>query len=266
MSILVADDEAITRKLLQKMLENMGHNVIAAEDGAKAWELFQAQRPQIIISDWVMPNMDGITLCRNIRQLPAENYTYIIIVTSKTKTVDLIKAFTAGANDYILKPFDAEELKVRFSNGERILELENRHKKLQKILKQSRNKLRTVLDGLTDEIAAIDRDNLFVSLNRAAVKALGNDYDSLIHQNFLELNQKLPEPIWGEEIEQLSQRVFNSGKAEFFLDKRKNSTGNMTVKQHSILPIKEEDGRVEQAILVARDVTMNIKVLLKSDS
>lgn len=259
MSILIADDDAVSRKLLRKMLENMGHSVIVTEDGAQAWELFEDLQPRIVISDWVMPNIDGIELCRKIRQLPLENYTYIIIVTSKTKTIDLIEAFKSGADDYISKPFDAEELRVRISNGERILELENRHKNLQKILVRSRNKLRTVLDGLTEEIAAIDPANLFVSLNKTALKAIASDYNGLIGKNCFEINQKIAAPIWGDTVEQIVKRVFAQGTAEFILDKLKDMEGNLKVKQQSILPVKDENGQVEQVLLVSRDVTQEYK-------
>jgi two-component system, NtrC family, sensor kinase len=255
MSILIADDDLSSRKLLQKMLEKLGYSTIIAEDGEKAWEVYQEKMPRIIISDWVMPNMDGLDLCRKIRSAPAESYTYIIIITSKTKTVDLIEAFNAGADDYISKPFDPEELKVRIKNSERILDLENRHKDFQKILERSRNKLQVVLDGLYEEIAAVNRSNLFVSLNKAAMNAFGGKYNDLIGKDCFKINQTLSEPIWGSTIETLSQKVFESGSPEFTLDKLKDQKGNFKYKQQSILPIKVEDGQVEQVILVSRDVT-----------
>lgn len=259
MAILIADDDITSLKLIQRMLESMGYSVIIAKDGVEAWEAYKARKPRIIISDWVMPEMDGLELCRNIRKVPAENYTYIIIVTSKTKTGDLIEAFNAGADDYISKPFALDELKVRVSNGKRILELENQHKNLQKTLERSRNKLRTVLDGLNEEIAAVDRDNHFVSLNEAAVKALGHPYDDLIGKNCFEVNKDLAEPIWRGKIAQIAQRVFDRGEAEYLLDKYEDKKGKLKVKQQSVLPIKEENGPIEQVILVSRDVTQEYK-------
>jgi DNA-binding response OmpR family regulator len=180
MSILIADDDLGSRKLLQKLLGKMGYSTILTEDGIEAWEKYKKELPRIIISDWMMPKMDGLELCRRVRSASTESYTYIIIVTSKTKTIDLIEALNAGADDYIAKPFDREELKVRLKNCERILELENRHKNFQKILERSRNKLQIVLDGLHEEIGAINRSNLFVSLNKAAINAFGGEYNDLI--------------------------------------------------------------------------------------
>ncbi|MGD9209656.1 MAG: response regulator [Desulfobacteraceae bacterium] len=256
---MIADDDITSLKLLQKMLEKMGNSVIITMDGVEAWAKYNELKPRIIISDWVMPNMDGLELCRRIREKSTDNYTYIIIVTSKNKKVDLIEAFTAGADDYISKPFDPEELKVRIKNSERILGLEDRHKKLQRILMRSRNKLRTVLDGLYEEIAAIDRDNRILSLNKAAVKALGGQYNDLIGKNCFELNKKLSEPIWSDGVERLSQQVFTSGSAEFTLDQYEYASGHHRFKQQSILPVIEEDGRVEQIIIVSRDITQEYK-------
>jgi signal transduction histidine kinase/FixJ family two-component response regulator len=255
MSILIADDDFISRNLLKVMLEKIGYNPIVTEDGADAWDRYNEKMPQIVISDWMMPKMDGLELCRKIRSISTESYTYIIIVTTKAETHDLIEAFNSGADDYILKPFDPEELKVRIKNSERILELENRHKNFQKILERSRNKLQIVLDGLYEEIAAIDRSNLFVSLNKAARSAVGIDYNDLIGKNCFKVNQKLTEPIWGNTIEKLSKKVFESGLPEFTLDKYRDQKGNLKFKQQSILPIKVEDGHIEQVILVSRDVT-----------
>lgn len=259
MTILIADDDITSLKLIRSMLEQMGHNVITADNGTAALEKYKVENPRIIISDWMMPEMDGLELCRNIRKMPAKNYAYIIIVTSKTKTVDLIEAFNAGADDYISKPFAPDELSVRINNGTRILEFENRHKNLLKTLEHSRNKLRTILDGLYEEIAAVDRNNLFVSLNENAVKALGSSYNDLIGKDCFKISQSLPEPVWREKTEQLTRQVFNGGGAEFFLDRYKDAKGNLKIKQQSILPIKEENGRVEQVILVSRDVTQEHK-------
>ncbi len=257
MSILIVDDDITSLELLQKMLVQMGYDVIAARDGVNAWELFKTKQPRLIISDWVMPGMDGIELCRKVRNTPSEHYTYIIIITSKTKKIDLIEAFRAGADDYISKPFHPEELNVRISNSERIQQSEDRHRNLQKVLVRSRNKLRTVLDGLYEEISAVDHQNEIISINKAAIKAMGSQFSNLIGKDCFKLNQELPEPIWGETVERLAKKVFSSGGPEFTLDKIEDSQGNLKFKQQSILPVKEEDGSVEQVILVSRDVTQD---------
>ena len=83
------------------MLEKMGHSIIVTIDGVEAWDKYEELKPRIIISDWVMPNMDGLELCRRIRKASTDNYTYIIIVTSKSKKVDLIEAFKSGGTSKI---------------------------------------------------------------------------------------------------------------------------------------------------------------------
>ncbi len=124
MKILIADDDLVSRRLLQKTLMDWGHEVIAVEDGEKAWEVFNKNAFKFVIIDWVMPVLDGLSLCRKIRTSTISGYVYIILLTSKDRREDLIEGLDAGADDYIAKPFDRNELKVKTRTGVRILELE----------------------------------------------------------------------------------------------------------------------------------------------
>jgi signal transduction histidine kinase len=122
--VLIAEDEVVSRHLLQSYLQQWGHQVVAAPNGAAAWRLFQEQDFPLILSDWVMPEMDGLELIRHIRGHPGGVYTYIILLTARTKKQDVIEGLEAGANDFVTKPFDRGELRVRLRAGERIIELE----------------------------------------------------------------------------------------------------------------------------------------------
>jgi diguanylate cyclase (GGDEF)-like protein len=122
--ILIAEDDLISRRLLQKILQDWGHEVIIAENGREAWELFQKKEVKFIIADWLMPVMDGLELCRKIRLSNSPGYVYFILLTGKDKKEDLIKGFDAGVDDYVVKPLDRDELRVRLRTGERILKLE----------------------------------------------------------------------------------------------------------------------------------------------
>jgi phosphoserine phosphatase RsbU/P len=124
MKVLIADDEAISRRVLQGYLERWGHEVVAAQDGAEAWELFVAGDFPMVISDWVMPQLDGVELIRRIRAHQRPGYVYAVLVTSKSKKEDLVEGMEAGADDFITKPFDRDELRVRLRAGKRIIELE----------------------------------------------------------------------------------------------------------------------------------------------
>jgi len=122
--VLIAEDEVVSRHLLQSYLQQWGHEVVAAPDGAAAWRLFQEQEFPLVLSDWVMPEMDGLELIRQIRSRPSGAYAYIILLTARAKKQDVIEGLEAGANDFVTKPFDRGELRVRVRAGERIIELE----------------------------------------------------------------------------------------------------------------------------------------------
>jgi two-component system, NtrC family, sensor kinase len=122
--VLIAEDEAVSRHLLQSYLQQWGHEVVTAPDGAVAWRLFQEGEFPLVLSDWVMPEVDGLELIRQIRARPSGAYVYIILLTAKSQKQDVIEGMEAGANDFVTKPFDRGELRVRLRAGERIIELE----------------------------------------------------------------------------------------------------------------------------------------------
>ncbi len=124
MKVLVADDDPLSRRLLQSYLEKWGHEVTVAKDGAEAWRLFQEGDFPIVISDWVMPEMDGLQLIGNIRASNRPGYVYTILVTARSQKEDLVEGMDAGADDFVTKPFDRDELRVRLREGERIIKLE----------------------------------------------------------------------------------------------------------------------------------------------
>ncbi len=124
MRILIADDDNDARLLLSKYLKKLGFEAIAVNNGAEAWEILQKEPINFIISDWMMPGMDGLQLCKKIRNANFQRYIYIILLTAKNAKDELIAGMEAGADDFIVKPFNKGELKVRIRAGERILKLE----------------------------------------------------------------------------------------------------------------------------------------------
>lgn len=156
MKILIADDEVIPRQLLRFQLEQWGHNVISADDGHQAWERFQTHDCQLVITDWEMPGMSGIELIRRIREAERANYVYVILLTSKSEHGSLVTGLTTGADDYLTKPVDKDELRARLQPSLRIIELEHRLAERHREL-ENRNRL------LADANSKMKRD-----LNAAA--------------------------------------------------------------------------------------------------
>ncbi len=127
MKILVAEDDAISRLLLERTLEKVGYEVTAVNNGRAALEELNAEDPpRLALLDWVMPEVDGVGVCRTVRGSKHLNYTYLILLSSKESKKDIVQGLESGADDYLTKPFDPEELKARLRAGERILELEDR--------------------------------------------------------------------------------------------------------------------------------------------
>ncbi len=126
MRVLIAEDDRISRRLLQRHLEKWGHEVVTAENGVEAWERFGESEFPLVITDWMMPEMDGLGLVQHIRAKREIGYVYIILLTAKKDTGDIVKGMEAGADDFLSKPFDQDELRVRLNAGQRIIELEQR--------------------------------------------------------------------------------------------------------------------------------------------
>jgi putative two-component system response regulator len=126
MQILIVDDDPITVDLLENVVTQLGHSAIAARNGREALELMRTDACRLVITDWEMPQMDGIELCRRIRQRYSGSYVYIILLTARSGSQNIIDGLNAGADEFLSKPFDTDELAVRIRAGERILSLESR--------------------------------------------------------------------------------------------------------------------------------------------
>jgi signal transduction histidine kinase len=141
MKILIADDDPISRRLLQNHLEKWGHEVAAATGGREAWELFCAGTYPIVITDWMMPEIDGLEFIRRIRAADRPGYVYVILLTARNRKEDMVQGMEAGADDHVGKPFDREELRVRVYQGERIIRLEHTLAEQNKALREAQASL-----------------------------------------------------------------------------------------------------------------------------
>jgi DNA-binding response OmpR family regulator len=128
MKILIAEDDITSRTILENVLIKWGYEVIVTKDGDEAWsKLQEPDAAQLLVLDWMMPRMDGLEVCRKVRQreTPGTNPIYIILLTGRNTKEDIVAGLQAGANDYITKPFDKDELKARIAVGRRVVELQS---------------------------------------------------------------------------------------------------------------------------------------------
>ncbi len=173
MRILLAEDDAVSRRLLQAVLQQWGYEVVLAVDGGEAWTVLSGEDPpSLAIIDWVMPVVDGITVCRRLRADPERSYVYAILLTGRSDANDVVEGLDAGADDYITKPFDSNELRVRLRAGRRILELQSVLLDTQRILRDKAThdpltglwNRSQALEGLAREVARADRGDAVVSV------------------------------------------------------------------------------------------------------
>ena len=125
MKVLIAEDDSISRTVLEGLLMKWGYEVVVAHDGTKAWDLLQQENaPRLIVLDWMMPGIDGVEICRRLRAAGKGTYSYIVLLTMKGDPESIVEGLDAGADDYMVKPYNMEELRSRLRAGKRILELQ----------------------------------------------------------------------------------------------------------------------------------------------
>jgi diguanylate cyclase (GGDEF)-like protein len=197
--ILIADDDDVSRRVLQATLTKWGYDVVIATNGLEAWQLLrETNAPQLAILDWVMPGMDGVEVCREIRRREEEPYVYMLLLTAKSRKRDIIAGLRAGADDYLAKPFDPQELKARLRTGRRILELQAqlvatreslRHQATHDSLTSLLNR-GAILDMLRNELDTNNRRGLPLSIVMADLdhfKQVNDTYghivgDAILHE------------------------------------------------------------------------------------
>jgi two-component system, cell cycle response regulator len=163
--VLVAEDDAMFRRILQSWLENWGYKVTVAGDGARAWKiLHQDFPPQLLILDWMMPGINGLDLCRMVRERNQSPYQYILLATAKDAKQDLVRGLEAGADDYLTKPFDRSELQARLRACNRILTLQD-----SQIRAQEQLRFQATHDQLT---GVLNRAEIMGSLRRELQRAV----------------------------------------------------------------------------------------------
>jgi diguanylate cyclase (GGDEF)-like protein len=178
-NILIAEDDRVSALVLRRTLERAGHEVTVATDGEQAWAEFRARTYRLVISDWMMPGMDGLDLCRNIRESGADSYTYIILLTAKAQREDRLAALDAGVDDFLSKPLNQADLTARMKTAQRILTWEMQLQDVNETLMRNAMELAgqaTEIDRMRKEAEYLaTHDTLTGVLNRRAWFHLATD-------------------------------------------------------------------------------------------
>lgn len=196
MKILIADDDAASRLLLGALLKKLGHTVIAVADGHAAWQAWQEEAPALVISDWMMPGMDGLELCRAIRAQPSPHYTYLILLTALSGKGSYLDGMEAGADDFLSKPLDEDLLAARLCVAARILKL---HETLQRQASHDH------LTGVLNRGAVLE--HLRTEIERGAREGAWVGVMMIDLDHFKQVNDRYGHPIGDVVLVEASRRM-----------------------------------------------------------
>ncbi|MDG1471325.1 MAG: SpoIIE family protein phosphatase [Ascidiaceihabitans sp.] len=176
--VLIVDDCRLQREILSSSVKHWGYEVSEADSGDVALELCKSDPPDIVLSDWMMPKMNGLEFCDAFRNLPGDHYGYFILLTSKSEKDEVAQGLQAGADDFLSKPVNAHELRARISAGERILDMQRELTEKNRIISQTLQELQRVYDSLDSDL--IEAKKLQQSLIRERKKSFDTGELSLL--------------------------------------------------------------------------------------
>jgi len=210
MKILVADDDVVSRRMMEKMLERNGYEVVTAEDGRQAAEILAGNDgPRLALIDWMMPELDGPGVCRSVRNRHDSRYTYITLLTAKQASEDIVVGLEAGADDYLIKPCNPEELKARLRTGVRILDLEDKLVEAREDMRfKATHDALTCLRNRGTVMADFERELARARREHGVVSILICDID-----HFKQVNDTYGHQVGDEVLKQVSSRLLSAVRA-----------------------------------------------------
>jgi two-component system cell cycle response regulator len=277
MRVLIAEDSTVARKLLERNLQQLGYEVVATEDGAQAWAAYQQAPTPIVITDWEMPHMNGVELCRAIRQHPTEQYTYLMMLTARGQKEDKLEALDAGADAFLSKPLDIAELQANLRVAERILqaeadlqaqkrqlqdlneELVSQNEQLQqsyRLVEYANRRFVELFEHVPVACFTVDMEGSIREWNLAAQQLYGYTKEEVLFQPFY---AKAFRGANASYIHDILQRVMQGSIVTGIESEDYDSEGNLHYVIRSVFPIRNPNREVVGAIVSAVDVTYRVE-------
>ena len=277
MQVLIAEDSVVARKLLERNLQQLGYEVVATEDGAQAWAAYQQAPTPIVITDWEMPHMNGVELCRAIRQHPTEQYTYLMMLTARGQKEDKLEALDAGADAFLSKPLDIAELQASLRVAERILQaeadLQSQKRQLQdlneelisqneqlqqsyRLVEYANRRFVELFEHVPVACFTVDMEGSIREWNLAAQQLYGYSKEEVLFQPFY---AKAFRGANASHIHDILQRVMQGSIVTGIESEDYDSEGNLHYVIRSVFPIRNPNREVVGAIVSAVDVTYRVE-------
>jgi len=235
--ILLAEDDSATRRTVEHLLTTWGHEVVSCGDGEDAWARFRDEVPRLLLLDWVMPGLDGLDVCRKVRGHPAGGAVQVVMLTGRAELADVEQALAAGADDYLTKPVDAVQLKIR-------LQIAAYRLQLQTLLQESEARQGCILDALPAIVWAVNRDGVVTYGAGAGLAVMGLTASDLVGRSYGEFFGSCPEIVAVHTRALAGYEEVVDGQFQ----------GRSVVAR--LRPLYDGLGRVEGAVGVAQDVSV----------
>ncbi len=271
--VLIAEDDAISRRLVDSSLSMWGYEAICVGDGQEAWGALQQEgHPQIAVLDWMMPNMSGLEVCRRLRSRKEGQYVYVIFLTARGRKEDVLEAMEAGADDYIAKPFDMADLKVRLRAGRRIVELQHQIREESKLrtrhqqehareLQRSHDQLQSIIDGISEPILTIDPEGKILAANRVVREHLGGRDPVADGMTCSDVYHASPDEVCDSVDHPCPlEKVKRSGKPFSATHRHRGPDGKVKIVDILASPVTGEDGEIRMVVECHRDVTRHHQI------
>lgn len=248
MRVLIAEDDRVFARILTNALLELGHEVVVAVDGDQAWEKVQAEHFPVVITDWVMPGIEGPELCQRIRSINDRSYCYVIILSSLTGRDDRLTALHAGADDFLAKPLDQADLRARLVVADRILGMQARLEEQTEVAEFARNRFSHLFTGLPIACFTYDAEGTVFEWNRRAEEVFGFSTMDALGQPLREL--------LGQDLIRDQEMAALRGVFENRAFQNQEWAGNQRAYLASGLPLCAPNGAVTGGILSVVDVTL----------